>query len=167
MVYQVNIFSPFISESIWLFPSCFYLYKSQIRYKMVFCGDIWAATIEVFTFQCQQSLIIYFFWGGEGVIFSILKPLSPRHNIASLFGMSVDIFMANLFDTLHSLVPSIQIFITKTHYAMSMQPSRHHSLHFPFVRRKFHSAFFSKEMLLCGTDFCMDVYPPTPPPLQF
>lgn len=88
---------------------------------------------------------------GEDLFF-IVYPLSNWQNVTSLL-LPYHYFHRKC--SFLKILP-VQTFTARAQHATSMESNNSYFFYFPNIKRKFHSDSFSKELLLCGTDFCMD-----------
>lgn len=99
------------TENIWLNLPCFVFYKSHIKPNMELCCYTWAGATQ-FAFpelNRVQNDLHALLWEYS---FSSLHPLSRKHNVAKL-SVFYGYFHGKYPVELHSLVPPVQIFITK------------------------------------------------------
>lgn len=124
--------------SAWLVCTCEEVNPASISIWIIGAWS-WSTMSKSFMWPCWRWLIFN------------PTALSRWLNVTSLV-LLYHCLYSKFSDELHSLMPSIQTFRTKTHLAMSTGLIPFHSLCILLTRR----SFFSQELLLCVTGSCID-----------
>lgn len=140
----------FIKQNLNCFNFCtffiflFYLQSNKKRIMRVFHHrSIWALWKLIFVRNQHKWLPHFSVLIDSSVIYAAcFPPCIPF--LTNTMLLLYHYFHGKGSDKLHSLMPQVHTFITKTCFATSTELNQPHFLYFSFVKRKFHSESFPK-----------------------